>query len=63
MVGARSASVRVGGVLSRLASAVVVVGCLSVFLQFFSLFLVLCDLVLVKFCLAASRIVCKLFSS
>ena len=29
----------------------------------FSLFLVFCDLVLVKFCLAASRIFCKLLSS
>ena len=29
----------------------------------FSLFLVLCDLVLVKLCLTASRIICKLFSS
>ena len=49
---------------------VVLIGCLFVFfsclcVRFFnvSLFLVLCDLILVKFCLAASKIVSKYFSS
>ena len=43
--------------------SVVVAGCFGCIFSVFSLFLVLRDLVLVKHCLAASRIVCKLFSS
>jgi len=69
LVGVRLALVWVVGlevfspVLLLLLLFAVLIGCLFVFFQFFSLFLVFCDLVLVKFYLAASRIVCKLFSS
>ena len=69
LVGAAPVLVRFVG-LEVFSSVVLLLLCLFWFLgvclcffSVFSLFLVLCDLVPVKLCLAASRIICKLLSS